>query len=473
ETLSSVNTQLIGVQQELEDTKSTLAESMSNKTQSEQQLVELTQKNKALMHRLVQANQARRDLHNKIQDMKGAIRVFCRVRPPQKPRPSGVGETFKFPGRETGGERTKLNVYTTVTRVDGRKEEHVAKHDFFDRVFSMTDGQADVYREVDDLVQSALDGYKVCVFAFGQTGSGKTHTMQGPPSMSFEAPSTGDVDMTSSKDRAPRQLDTPPKDAGIIPRAAHSIFTRLTAMEADGWRSSCTAQFLEIYNEKPRDLINAASELRIVSVGQGQGQKAKSSTGTDRDVVVQNWSATPVDSTASVLRLLKRAVNNRQQASTECNERSSRSHSLFRLNITLEREEETLEGESRTVTLNGQLNLIDLAGSERLEKSKATGPRLKETQAINNSLMELSSVIGALKARMKGKKAGRGPFVGFKNSKLTTLLEPALTGSSKTLMLVTLCSDAESVAESVNSLRFARKVAGCEAGKAERNVSQQ
>ena len=112
--------------------------------------------------------------------------------------------------------------------------------------------------------------------------------------------------------------------------------------------------------------------------------------------------------------------------------------------------------------MSGQLNLIDLAGSERLAKSGAEGDRLKETQHINKSLACLGDVIAAL-----GKGAASVPF---RQSKLTHVLQPSMTNQSKVLMFVNVNPLSEHLNESLCSLRFAAKVNACEIGIAKRKV---
>lgn len=143
-----------------------------------------------------------------------------------------------------------------------------------------------------------------------------------------------------------------------------------------------------------------------------------------------------VKSEAQVFQLIKKAETNRAVAETNCNERSSRSHSIFQIKLP-----------------SSTLNLVDLAGSERLNHSRAEGERLKETQAINKSLSALADVISA----MKDKK-----HVPFRNSKLTFVLQNYLgKESAKCLMIVNL--NPISLPESLCSLRFASKVNSCNA----------
>merc|ERR1719375_2777497 len=131
------------------------------------------------------------------------------------------------------------------------------------------------------------------------------------------------------------------------------------------------------------------------------------------------------------------------------NEQSSRSHSMFALYLKGTNAELGTE-------LHGALHLVDLAGSERLDRSGATGDRLKETQNINRSLSSLADVFLA-------KAEGRG-HVPFRNSKLTHLMEPCLSGHGKTLMLVTVSPEKENAHESLCSLRFAKQVGQCNTG---------
>merc|ERR1719222_1539063 len=141
---------------------------------------------------------------------------------------------------------------------------------------------------------------------------------------------------------------------------------------------------------------------------------------------------------------------------------SSRSHAIFAL---------YLKGANQSLNteLTGALHLVDLAGSERLDKSGATGTRLRETQNINRSLSSLADVFMA--------KADEGrAHVPFRNSKLTHLMEPCLSGQGKTLMLVSVQPEQRNAHETLCSLRFAKQVSQCNTGgkprRSVRNLNQ-
>jgi kinesin family member C1 len=131
------------------------------------------------------------------------------------------------------------------------------------------------------------------------------------------------------------------------------------------------------------------------------------------------------------------------------NAQSSRSHSVFALYLKGTNAEMGTE-------LHGALHLVDLAGSERLAQSNATGDRLKEAQAINKSLSSLADVFRA-------KSTGQ-PHVPFRNSQLTRLMEPCLSGHGKTLMLVNVAPELANAHQSLCSLRFAKTVSQCDTG---------
>lgn len=266
-------------------------------------------------------------------------------------------------------------------------------HNFtFDRVFSPSETQKDCFEEISQLVQSALDGYNVCIFAYGQTGSGKTYTMQGPNTVTEST-------------------------VGMIPRAVQQIYDVAQRLKQFDWNYTMEGQFLEIYNETIHDLLGDATKYGQIKHEIHHGKNGKTT--------VSNMTTVELDSPSKVKMMLRKASQNRATGATNLNERSSRSHSVFTLKL-IGHNRKT--GENTT----GILNLIDLAGSERLSTSGSVGDRLRETQAINKSLSCLGDVIHAL---VSNKEGGHIPY---RNSKLTYLLRNSL-GMSTMCVCVCVC----------------------------------
>ncbi|TPX40703.1 hypothetical protein SeLEV6574_g06469 [Synchytrium endobioticum] len=368
----------------------------------------------------------RRKLHNTIQELKGNIRVFCRVRPPLDnevvdKKLEEVMSHISFPESD---EKNAIELSQLTENVQGSKPTTKSYPFTFDRVFQPKITQGQVFDEISQLVQSALDGYPVCIFAYGQTGSGKTFTMEGP-----------DHGLEDEK------------SMGMIPRAVLQIFESAETLEEKGWAYSMEAQFMEIYNETIRDLLAPKHD-------DNRKHEIKHDNATGRTSVT-DMTTVVVNTPRAVQSVLKKASHNRAVGATQCNERSSRSHSVFILKLT---GHNSVTDEAS----EGVLNLIDLAGSERLSASGSTGDRLKETQAINKSLACLGDVIFAL--------ANKDQHIPYRNSKLTYLLQNSLGGNSKTLMFVNVSPLSTNFNETLNSLRFATKVNSCQIGTARKQI---
>lgn len=321
----------------------------------------------------------RRKLHNQVQELKGNIRVFCRVRPVLE---SDGDDNAKigFPDADSDGkevavqgpeQKSALGNVTTATSAFS-----------FDRVFAPKAENGEVFEEISQLVQSALDGYNVCIFCYGQTGSGKTYTM-------------------SAAD-------------GMIPRTVNQIYQTAQSLEDKGWKYSMHGSFIEVYNETLNDLLGRAEDWEKKKHEIKQDPAKCKTTVTDVTTV-------ELDSPSRVNAILDKASRNRSVAATKANSRSSRSHSVFILRLV---GDNSITGERS----EGTLNLVDLAGSERLSHSGATGERMKETQHINKSLSCLGDVISALG---QGKEAGHVPY---RNSKVRFFPSDARAGACASLV---------------------------------------
>ncbi|KAK2416907.1 kinesin protein KIN-14I [Trifolium repens] len=282
-------------------------------------------------HKVVEEN---RKLYNMVQDLKGNIRVYCRIRPAFRAESKNVVDFI-------GEDGSLFILDPSKTLKDGRKLFQ------FNRIFGPTAGQDEVYRDTQPLIRSVMDGYNVCIFAYGQTGSGKTHTMSGP--------SGG----TS-------------KDMGINYLALNDLF-QMSNERKDNITYDIYVQMVEIYNEQFISLTNLTLEIRSCN---------------DDGLSLPDARLRSVKSTTDVLTLMKLGEVNRAVSSTAINNRSSRSHSVLTVHIN----GKDTSGNS----IRSCLHLVDLAGSERVDKSEVTGDRLKEALYINKSLSCLGDVITAL-----------------------------------------------------------------------------
>lgn len=275
----------------------------------------------------------RKQLFNQIQELKGNIRVYCRVRPMNE-REKADKENLTVISFPAEGEMLVQN------------PEKKTSHSFeFEKIFDPSKQQADVFAEVSDLVISVLDGYSTCIFAYGQTGSGKTHTMQGP------------------KD-----------DPGVNIRALTKLF-EVAGERFPDIKYEIKITLLEIYNEKIQDLLGEKG--RVLKAVQGQ-----------YGMEVQDLTMVPVSSEHEVLDTLRRGSKNRSVVATNMNDVSSRSHLILSVYVLARNQ---ITGKDTM----GKLHLIDLAGSERVGRSGVAGEALKEAQAINSSLSALGNVIAA------------------------------------------------------------------------------
>eukprot|EP00736_Rhodelphis_marinus_P000033 Rmarinus@m.9195 len=273
-------------------------------------------------------------------------------------------------------------------------------HNFtFDRCFPMETTQEEIYSVVNDRIEDAINGYNVTIFAYGQTGTGKTHTM------------------TGTKD-----------NAGVIPRMMNGLFQYIRS-NGQGQEFSLKCSYMEIYNEKARDLLRPSKKDIKVREKPGHG------------VFVENLCSEAVTCAADISDLLTIGERARRTAATKMNSHSSRSHSLFVMTI----EQKALDGSG--VEKKSRINLVDLAGSEKVSKTGAEGLTLEEAKKINRSLSTLSMCIQKL-------SSGKGDHIPYRDSLLTHALKESLGGNTKTSVFVTCSPHSCNMEETLSSLRF-------------------
>ncbi|KAH3945579.1 hypothetical protein HBI56_094860 [Parastagonospora nodorum] len=260
------------------------------------------------------------------------------------------------------------------------------------------------------LLDNAFQGYNNCIFAYGQTGSGKSYSMMGYG-----------------------------QEYGIIPKICQDMFERIKEVQADK-NSSCTVEvsYLEIYNEKVRDLLNPSNKgnLRV---------REHPSTGP----YVEDLAKLVVQSFPEIENLMDEGNKARTVAATNMNETSSRSHAVFTLTLTQKRHDVTTSMSGERVA---KISLVDLAGSERAQSTGATGARLKEGAEINRSLSTLGRVIASLADMSSGKKRTQVPY---RDSILTWLLKDSLGGNSMTAMIAAISPADINFEETLSTLRYA------------------
>uniref|UniRef100_A0A2K6B1B4 Kinesin-like protein n=1 Tax=Macaca nemestrina TaxID=9545 RepID=A0A2K6B1B4_MACNE len=317
-----------------------------------------------------------------------SIKVMCRFRPLNE---AEILRGDKFIPKFKGDE----------TVVIGQGKPYV-----FDRVLPPNTSQEQVYNAcAKQIVKDVLEGYNGTIFAYGQTSSGKTHTMEG-------------------KLHDPQLM-------GIIPRIAHDIFDHIYSMDENlefhikVYRYFSFSIYLKMFQPFKISLLfnsfNVEPEL----------------------ILFQGCTERFVSSPEEVMDVIDEGKANRHVAVTNMNEHSSRSHSIFLINI----KQENVETEKK---LSGKLYLVDLAGSEKVSKTGAEGAVLDEAKNINKSLSALGNVISAL-------AEGTKTHVPYRDSKMTRILQDSLGGNCRTTIVICCSPSVFNEAETKSTLMFGQR----------------
>uniref|UniRef100_A0A336KMA5 Kinesin-like protein n=1 Tax=Culicoides sonorensis TaxID=179676 RepID=A0A336KMA5_CULSO len=317
-----------------------------------------------------------------------SVKVLCRFRPLNSSElRNGNKSIVQFHGNDENSVSIQGKVYV------------------FDKVFPPNTTQTQVYDvAAKSIVTDVLNGYNGTIFAYGQTSSGKTHTMEG--------------------------VIRDDELQGIIPRIVHDIFNHIYEVNGNA-EFIIKVSYYEIYMEKVRDLLDIT--------------KTNLSVKEDKNRVPYVKGATErfVTSPEEVFDAIEEGKSIRHIAVTNMNEHSSRSHSVFLINV----QQECLESHRK---LSGKLYLVDLAGSEKVSKTGAEGHVLDEAKNINKSLSALGNVISAL-------ADGHKSHIPYRDSKLTRILQESLGGNAKTTIII-CCSPAEfNEAETKTTLDFGKR----------------
>lgn len=328
----------------------------------------------------------------------------------------------------------------------------------FDEVYDEQHSTQSIYDGIArTIARSALDGIHGSIFAYGQTSSGKTHTMQGTSLRSASSSSSKHLDGNQEETEADRR---PVRGDGIVQLAVKDLFDEM-ARRSDA-SFSVRVSYIEIYNEAVRDLLDPSNGS--VSV------RKHPVTG-----VFTDNSERIVSDARGVLKALRDGEKNRSVGSTAMNERSSRSHSIFRMviesrtkqmddggdNLALDTPENDSGNNARVIVENvrvGCLNFVDLAGSESARMTGSKGKRSTEASNINRSLLALSRVVSALSSRRRnGSSSSSSPHINFRDSKLTRILQPSLSGAARVLFICCASPANHFVEDTRNTLKFATR----------------
>lgn len=317
------------------------------------------------------------------------IRVVCRVRPLNEHTEGGNQTITSFPDD------------TTVTILG--KDLNLGHNFTYDRVFNGTSTQQDIYEySIKSTLEDVLNGYNGTILAYGQTGSGKSYTMLGPS-----------INDEMSK--------------GLIPRISDELFDRIKLGSPD-IEYTVSISIMEIYLEQINDLLVENNTKLSIHEDKENG------------IHVKGLSYGSISSTKELYGFINLGIKNRTSTVTNMNMASSRSHAIFQIKVT----QKNLRDES---VKKSSLFLIDLAGSEKVDKTGAIGQTLQEAKNINSSLSALGNVINALTDH-------KSTHIPYRDSKLTRILQESLGGNSRTTLILNISPSYQNELETYSTLRF-------------------
>ena len=381
------------------------------------------------------------------------IKVLVRIRPfLQNENPSNTG----------------LNIDSETTQKIEISKSLKKFEATFDRVLSQNSTQKDVFNFVRPCINLIKQGINCTILAYGQTGSGKTYTIFGgewamnDKSTDYEQRRNFNKDKYNFILNEELMIDPFSKTNGIIPNLIMSLFQTYS----NNNNIIITCSYIQIYNEKVYDLLGDEEEEQAeekitfdltTAVGKKTNDKPikqkplKIKYDKKNGVIIEGVNEIRTPNFYDIFELLRQGEINRKIRQTKRNEMSSRSHTIFIINI-----------QNQKLNVVSKIKLCDLAGSERYDSRESYKKlHFDEMVNINKSLLILGNVIHALGAnnnlRMpedKNKKQKR-IFAPYKDSKLTQILEDSLGGNAVTYLLATISPCEENFEETISTLKFA------------------
>ncbi|XP_042295713.1 kinesin-like protein KIF25 isoform X2 [Sceloporus undulatus] len=442
--------------------------------------LELEQSLYEVSERYQKEKQRRKILHNSLVELRGNIRVHCRIRP-MLPFDTAPGESVLEDRQRNISEKVvrAADDETVIVKCSRPGHALINKTFQYERVYSADHSQVAVFADVSPLLTSLLDGYNVCIMAYGQTGSGKTYTMLGPqPEENVALPVEEESEL------------------GIIPRATEEVF-RLLSEKPLGSRL-VEVSVVEVYNNEVFDL------LAKDNFGRPSGVKRDIITNKEGKSDVPLLTYEPVEDAEEFLEIVNKGLQLRVKHPTLVHAHSSRSHLVVTLTVTTVLSEDDFgtsysgdhssqkqskehlltcphsvrddtpsfpsrasspasfvsESMGKLKQMRTKLQLVDLAGSECAGMSGVTGSVLRETSFINRSLSALADVLGAISEQRS--------HVPYRNSKLTHLLQDSIGGDAKLLLMLCVSPSQKYITESLQTLGFGSRARQVQRGQAKK-----
>jgi len=305
----------------------------------------------------------------------------------------------------------------------------------FDAVCDQRATQEDVFTHMEEVLSGLEEGVSSTVFAYGSTGTGKTYTVFGKGFEDvFNSQSLWDV----AKESIYAQRDY----WGIIPRSIYQLFARLESIKDRDDNASFTVSgsFMQIYNDRVNDLL-ASNRPKSTKLGLPIREDVNAPGGVNID----GLSSHTVDCPEDAIKLLYRGGRRRIVRETSCNERSSRSHAIFRLDVEIF----CTDTQGNAVTRHSLLNMIDLSGSERWGSDERSQYSARELTNINSSLSTLGNCVSAL--------VRSHSHIPFRDSSLTRILKDCLGGGARAIIVATASALPSARFDTASTLAFASR----------------
>lgn len=446
--------------------------------QAGEALVASKAETKKLRQRLALESSTRRKLLQEVQDLRGNVRVYCRPRPFSQPGTANLTGSLSMPSNEILLlHRERLSSVTETTPLTFE----------FDRIFAPETSQKEMYDELDELVLNALDGYNVCLMTYGASLSGKTHFVLGDVTYADDEPGNVEID-----------------NFGVHLQGAHQLFN-VSQHRNQRYQDNFSLSIVEVNDERLCDLVagtdvgeargsvtvdvpvrrersNSKASKRSIAEDEGvsstKSRKLEIRVNNDGDTVVEGLVAVDVSSMDDVVEVWKQALSQRalrlRDQGVDLKTHESASHLIATLKI-------TSKNIATGVGTQGRIQFVEFASADLRGAHRGVSSKSKNNKAVTDDV--LSGVgnsndwkyINKSLATVNDVVSKRAQFVRevpYRNSTITHLLQDALEGDTKVLMMLCVSADPKDMQETASALRFAAKMKQVNVGKATKHALQ-